>query len=35
MQWNHRRNQTKAEQKKNESKSGTKWSFIAAATVIA
>lgn len=35
MQWKHRRGRSKVEAKKEESKSGTKWSFIAAATVVA
>ncbi|ADQ65911.1 hypothetical protein C499_11933 [Halogeometricum borinquense DSM 11551] len=31
MNWKHRRDRTKAESKKEETKTGTKWSFIAAA----
>ncbi len=35
MNWKHRRNETTAAQKQTETRSGTKWSFIAAATAIA
>jgi hypothetical protein len=35
MNWNHRRNQPNAEAKKSETKTGTNWSFIAAAAAIA
>ena len=35
MNWIHQRNQTKAEHKKEESRSGTKWSFVAATIVAA
>lgn len=35
MHWTHKRNQTKAEHKKEESRSGTKWSFVAATIVAA
>lgn len=35
MEWNHPRNESKAEHKKRETKSGTDWSFIAAMIVAA
>jgi hypothetical protein len=35
MKWTHKRNLRTADRKKQEAKSGTKWSFIAAATVVA
>jgi hypothetical protein len=35
MNWTHKRDQSKAEQKKKEARSGTKWSFVAAAITVA
>ena len=35
MNWTHKRDLSKVEQKKSESRSGTKWSFVAAAIVAA
>jgi hypothetical protein len=35
MNWKHKRNRTKAEAKKSETTSGTRWDFIAAALVAA
>jgi hypothetical protein len=35
MNWTHKRNETKAQAKKNETSSGTRWDFIAAAATIA
>ncbi len=35
MNWTHKRNRRKADRKKEEAGSGTSWSFVAAATVIA
>ncbi|EMA44975.1 hypothetical protein C449_09969 [Halococcus saccharolyticus DSM 5350] len=35
MEWQHRRNRTKAEKKNDEPRSGTDWSFVAAAIAVA
>ncbi len=35
MHWKHRRNAPTAERKKKETDAGTRWSFIAAATIAA
>ena len=35
MNWQHKRNRTKAEAKKTETTAGTRWDFIAAAIVAA
>jgi hypothetical protein len=35
MQWMHRRDRSKAQQKKEETRSGTRWSFVAAAVAVA
>jgi hypothetical protein len=35
MNWKHKRNRTSAESKKHEPRTGTRWSFVAAAVTIA
>ncbi len=35
MNWKHPRNETKAASKERETESGTRWSFIAAASIVA
>jgi hypothetical protein len=35
MDWMHRRNRSEAQRKKEETRAGTRWSFVAAAVTVA